>query len=77
MGRIHVSYIRCDCRIAVWDISNQIFEAASSVAEMEQDPTLTAVKFDKPLFWYQAHQSGVNALQAVLHQGFALQNSGR
>ncbi|KAI7855064.1 WD40-repeat-containing domain protein [Circinella umbellata] len=54
-----------DGRVAIWDISQQLHACIQDVDGLEADPTLTAAKFDEPLYHYQPHQSGVNCLQVA------------
>ncbi|KAI7878980.1 WD40 repeat-like protein [Lichtheimia hyalospora FSU 10163] len=55
-----------DGRIAVWDISDRLYEAIEDVAALEEDPMSTATKFTEPVYHYRAHQSGVNGLAVAL-----------
>lgn len=56
-------------RIAVWDISDRLYEAIEDVTALEEDPTSTATKFAEPVYFYRAHQSGVNGLAVALQNG--------
>lgn len=51
--------------IAVWDISEDLHQAVQDVQGLEADPTMIATKLAEPLFAYQAHQSGINALEVI------------
>ncbi|KAG0173417.1 WD repeat-containing protein 6 [Apophysomyces sp. BC1015] len=56
-----------DGRIALWDIHEQLHEVLDKV-DLETDPTKPAIKLSEPSYSYQAHMSGVNALQAALYR---------
>ncbi|CDS06389.1 hypothetical protein LRAMOSA08917 [Lichtheimia ramosa] len=55
-----------DGRIAIWDISDRLHEAIEDVEALEEDPMSTATKFTEPVYFYRAHQSGVNGLAVAL-----------
>ncbi|ORY90507.1 WD40-repeat-containing domain protein [Syncephalastrum racemosum] len=54
-----------DGRIAVWDISEDLHQAVQDVQGLEADPTMIVTKLTEPSFAYQAHQSGINALEVI------------
>lgn len=56
-------------RIAIWDISDRLHEAIEDVEALEEDPMSTATKFTEPVYFYRAHQSGVNGLAVALQDG--------
>ncbi|KAF7726588.1 WD repeat-containing protein 6 [Apophysomyces ossiformis] len=53
-----------DGRIALWDIHEQLQEVLNH-EDLEVDPTKPAMKLSEPAYSYQAHMSGVNALEVV------------
>lgn len=58
-----------DGRIAVWDIFDDLYAAVQTQDQLEAEPTKAAFRLSEPVFYYSAHMSGVNALEAVPYQG--------
>jgi hypothetical protein len=58
-----------DGRIAIWDISDKLYEAVENNEELEAEPTKAAFRLSEPVFNYSAHMSGVNALEVVPYKG--------
>lgn len=58
-----------DGRIAVWDIHDDLYAAVGTHDQLEAEPTKAAFRLSEPAFYYSAHMSGVNALEAVPYQG--------
>ncbi|KAK4515202.1 uncharacterized protein ATC70_002812 [Mucor velutinosus] len=57
-----------DGRIAVWDIHDDLYAAVATHGQLEAEPTKAAFRLSEPAFYYSAHMSGVNALEAVPYQ---------
>ncbi|KAI8062820.1 uncharacterized protein B0P05DRAFT_556237 [Gilbertella persicaria] len=55
-----------DGRVAVWDISDDLYTAITSNEQLEIEPTKAAFRLSEPAFHYSVHMSGVNALETVL-----------
>lgn len=54
-----------DGRIAMWDINDKLYAAVENNEVLELEPTKAAFRLSEPVFYYSAHMSGVNALEAV------------
>jgi WD40 repeat protein len=60
-----------DGRVAVWDIDYDLRKAVESYQQLEAEPTKAAFRLSEPIYFYSAHMSGVNALEAVQYQGLS------
>lgn len=58
-----------DGRIAMWDTSDDLYAAVENNEELEAEPTKAAFRLSEPIYYYSAHMSGVNALEAVAYKG--------
>ncbi|KAI8369417.1 WD40-repeat-containing domain protein [Radiomyces spectabilis] len=58
-----------DGKIAFWDVTRELNEAVHAVDDLDTDHARPAFKLTEPFYHYQAHMSGVNALQVQLYQG--------
>ena len=54
-----------DGRVAMWDISDQLYQAIENPEVLEQEPTKAAFRLQEPVHHFSVHMSGVNALEAV------------
>lgn len=52
-------------RVAIWDLSDELTDAVDNNRDMGSDSSTPVTKFTEPLSYYQAHMSGVNALEVV------------
>ncbi|KAI9265969.1 WD40-repeat-containing domain protein [Sporodiniella umbellata] len=57
-----------DGGIAIWDISEQLHSTLEKVDELESESTIPAFGLSSPSYYYRAHMSGVNALEAVTYK---------
>ncbi|KAI8089880.1 WD40-repeat-containing domain protein [Halteromyces radiatus] len=54
-----------DGKVAIWDISEELYSVLENVEQVEMDPTKPAIKLSQPLGFYLVHMSGVNALEVM------------
>lgn len=64
-GHIYFYTSATDGRIAMWDIHDELYTAIEKKDVLELEPTKAAFRLSEPVFYYSAHMSGVNALEAV------------
>ncbi|KAL9548787.1 hypothetical protein MBANPS3_005506 [Mucor bainieri] len=67
-GKVYFLTSATDGRIAVWDIHDDLYAAVATHDQLEAEPTKAAFRLSEPAFYYSAHMSGVNALEAVPYQ---------
>lgn len=58
-----------DGRVAVWDVSKQLYEAVENYEQLELEPTKAAFRLSEPVYHFTVHMSGVNALDTVQYKG--------